>query len=241
MSNGDATGNGRGQRLQPRPVRILHWLNAIAILVMIGSGWTIYNDQPLFSWLRFPQILSLGGEPATSFKLHGDGGFGGALLWHFAAMWLLVLNGFVYLGYGFATGHFRRKFLPIRLVDVVAQARAALHFRLPHDDIRTYNAVQKLLYVGILLAIVVQVVAGLGLWKPVQFSALVWLCFGFQGIRLVHFLGMMVICAFLLVHVALALIVPRTIVAMVTGGPTIEPPDQLPPRGVPLSPRAGAY
>ena len=189
---------------------------------MIGSGWTIYNGQPLFGALRFPEWLSIGGDGALSFKLNGDGGFGGALQWHFAAMWLLVLNGLAYLGYGIATGRFRSKLFPIRPREVVVEVGKALRFDLSHADITMYNAVQKLLYVGVILVVILQVTAGLALWKPVQFSGLVWLMGGFQGVRLVHFLGMAAICGFLTVHVLLALIVPRTLVAMVTGGPEVE-------------------
>jgi thiosulfate reductase cytochrome b subunit len=209
------------QRLHPLPLRIMHWLNAIAMLMLIGSGWTIYNGQPVVPAIRFPEWLGLGGDPAVSFRLNGDGGFGGALQWHFAAMWLLVLNGLAYLGYGVTTGRFRRKFLPIRLREVIEEIARALRFDLSHADITVYNAVQKLLYVGVILVIVLQVAAGLALWKPVQFSGLVWLMGGFQGVRMVHFLGMAAIVGFLGVHVLLALIVPRTIVAMVTGGPRI--------------------
>lgn len=215
-----------GRKLHPLPLRIMHWLNALAILILIGSGWTIYNAQPVVPTIRFPEWLSIGGEPSVAFKLNGDGGYGGALQWHFAAMWLLVLNGLAYLAYGVVAGRFRAKFFPIRPAEVIADIRKALRFDLRHDDVTVYNAVQRLLYVGVILAIIVQVAAGLALWKPVQFSNLVWLMGGFQGVRMVHFLGMDAICLFLGVHILLALIVPRTIAAMVTGGPEIarKPP-----------------
>lgn len=209
-------------KLHPLPLRIMHWLNAIAIVVMIGSGWAIYNDNPVFGWIRFPQLLTIAGDPEVSVKLNGDAGFGGALQWHFAAMWLLVINGIAYLVYGFATGRFRRKLVPIRPREVWDQLLLALQFRLKHDDIKRYNAVQKLLYAGIIVVLIVQVVAGLALWKPVQFSRLAALFYNFQGIRLVHFLGMVAIVLFVIIHVVLALIVPRTIAAMVTGGPDVD-------------------
>ena len=99
--------------IHPVWVRITHWINAIAMLVMIGSGWEIYNASPLFGF-PFPGSITLGGWLA------------GALLWHFAAMWLLAINGLVYLALGFATGRFRRKLLPIRPGEVIADAKAAL-------------------------------------------------------------------------------------------------------------------
>ncbi|BAT58584.1 formate dehydrogenase-O subunit gamma [Variibacter gotjawalensis] len=204
------------RRLHPLPVRLMHWINAFAMIVMIGSGWKIYNDEVLFGWLHFPDWITIGGEAQ------------GALQWHFFGMWVLGLNGLAYLIYVFATGRFRRKLLPISLRALLADIGAALRFRLGHDDITHYNTVQKVLYAGILLVIVVQVISGLVVWKPVQFSELAFLFYDFQGARLVHFVGMALIVGFLLVHVALALLVPKTIGAMVTGGPSVPDSDQEP-------------
>jgi thiosulfate reductase cytochrome b subunit len=198
-------------------VRITHWLNAAAVVVMVMSGWRIYNNEPVLRWLRFPEALTLGGDPQISFRLNGDGGFGNALLWHFAAMWLLAVNGLVYLGYAFASGRLRRRLLPIRLRELWQEIVAALRLRLAHDDLSRYNAVQKLLYLGVILALAVMVLSGLAIWKPVQFAPLVALCGNFQGARIVHFTGMSLIVAFVVVHVALALLVPRTLLAMLTG------------------------
>jgi thiosulfate reductase cytochrome b subunit len=137
-------------------------------------------------------------------------------------MWLLMLNGLCYLIYGFATGRFRRKLFPVSPGEVIATVRDALRFKLGHDDITHYNAVQKLLYIGVIVVIVVQVLSGLAVWKPVQFSELATLFYSFQGSRIVHFIGMALICGFLIVHVALALLVPKTIGAMITGGPVVD-------------------
>jgi thiosulfate reductase cytochrome b subunit len=199
-----------GKPLHPLPVRLMHWINALAMILMIGSGWKIYNDEVLFGWLHFPEWMTIGGEAQ------------GALQWHFFAMWLLMVSGLCYLIYGIVTGRFRRKLFPIRPREVLSNIRDAMRFRLSHDDLTRYNAVQKLLYTGIILVIVVQVLSGLAVWKPVQFSELASLFYSFQGSRLVHFIGMAAIVAFLVVHVVLALIVPKTIGAMITGGPTVE-------------------
>ena len=147
---------------------------------------------------------------------------GGALQWHFAAMWLLVVNGLVYVTLGLVSGRFRRKLLPIWPRQIIAEAIAALRFRLKHDDITHYNAVQRIMYVGIILIGIVQVLSGLAIWKPVQFQSLLVLFHDFQTARLAHFVGMTAICAFLVVHVLLALVVPKTIVAMITGGPKVR-------------------
>jgi thiosulfate reductase cytochrome b subunit len=211
-----------GARLHPWPVRIMHWLNALAIIVMIGSGWKIYNDEEIFGWLRFPDWATLGGDPGLSVELRGNSGYSGALLWHFAGMWLLVLNGLAYLGYGFATGRFRERLLPLRPREVLREFGLALRLNLRHGDITMYNAVQKLLYVGVILAAAVQVMSGLAIWKPMQLWWLAALFGDFQTARLVHFIGMSAIVLFLLVHVALALLVPRTLLAMITGGPRVK-------------------
>jgi thiosulfate reductase cytochrome b subunit len=190
--------------IHPRWVRICHWINALAILVMIGSGWQIYDASPLFGF-TFPPQFALGNWLA------------GALLWHFAAMWVVVTNGIVYITLGIVTGRFRRKLLPIRPRDVVADIKAALTFKLAHDDLSHYNAVQKVLYSGVIIAGIVIVLSGLSIWKPVQFQELTTLFGGYDVARYVHFIAMAAIVGFLVVHVALALIVPKSLRAMITG------------------------
>ncbi|MGC1236938.1 MAG: cytochrome b/b6 domain-containing protein, partial [Xanthobacteraceae bacterium] len=144
------------------------------------------------------------------------------LQWHFFGMWIFVLNGIAYLSYGIATGRFRRKLFPISVTGFIATVGDALRFRLSHDDLTHYNAVQKILYLGVMLIGILIVISGLALWKPVQFSELANLFGSFQNIRLVHFFCMTAIVAFILVHVTLALLVPRSLVAMLTGGPVVE-------------------
>jgi thiosulfate reductase cytochrome b subunit len=187
----------------------MHWLNVLAMLMMIPSGWGIYNDSVIFGWLHFPASLRLGTWAAES------------LLWHFAGMWLLVVNGLAYLIYGIATGRLRERMLPIRITDIVQTVRETLRFHLAHEDLTIYNGVQKVLYIVVILAGISQVVTGLAVWKPVQFSGLVGLLGGFQSARLLHFIGMAVIVGFVIVHVALALLVPQTLWAMLTGGPRL--------------------
>jgi thiosulfate reductase cytochrome b subunit len=216
--------------VHPPAVQIAHWLNVVAIFIMVGSGWHIYDNVPIFPWLTFPKWATIGGDPELTYKLHGDVGFGNALLWHFAAMWLLVVNGLFYVGYGLLSGRFYRKFLPISPREVVKDLRDALTFKLQHADISVYNAVQKLMYVGVLGVLGLIVLSGLAIWKPVQLQVLTALFGGFQGARLVHFLCMTAIVLFVLVHVTLALLVPSTLVAMFTGKANVgAPPTVLAP------------
>jgi thiosulfate reductase cytochrome b subunit len=137
-------------------------------------------------------------------------------------MWIFVLNGLAYIGYGIGSGRFRRKLFPISVPELFATVGDALQFRLRHDDLTHYNAVQKALYLGVMLVGVLIVISGLALWKPVQFSELADLFGSFQTIRLVHFLCMAAIVAFIIVHVTLALLVPRSLLAMLSGGPVID-------------------
>jgi thiosulfate reductase cytochrome b subunit len=195
----------QGPIIHPAWVRVTHWINALAILMMIGSGWQVYDASPLFSFIYFPSQFALGEW------------LGGALLWHFAAMWLLVINGIVYVTLGIATGRFRRKFFPIRPREVVRDIVAALRGKLSHDDLSVYNAVQRLLYVGVILAAVVIVLSGLSIWKPVQFKYLTDFFGGYDFARYVHFFAMASIVGFLTIHVALALLVPKSLRTMIIG------------------------
>jgi thiosulfate reductase cytochrome b subunit len=192
------------RNIHPLYVRITHWINALVMLMMIGSGWQIYNASPLFSF-TFPKAVALGGWLA------------GGLLWHFAAMWLLTVNGAVYVTLGIVLGHFRQRLLPISPAEVLRDLGAALSGRLRHDELERYNAVQKLLYVGILVTGVIIVASGLALWKPVQLRELAALFGGYEGARRVHFFAMTAIVLFLVVHVVMALLVPKSLRAMIRG------------------------
>jgi len=193
-----------GKVIQPAWVRAMHWTNAFAMVLMIMSGWQIYNASPLFDF-RFSHAITLGDW------------LGGALLWHLAAMWLLMVNGLVYLIVGLATGRFRKKLLPITPTGVISDVKAALTFKLAHDDLTKYNYVQKLLYAGIIAVGVVIVLSGLSIWKPVQLYWLSALFGGYEIARYVHFICMSLIVAFLIVHVVLALLVPKSLRAMIIG------------------------
>jgi thiosulfate reductase cytochrome b subunit len=193
-----------GKAIQPGWVRVMHWINAVAIVLMIMSGWQIYNASPLFNF-TFSHSITLGGW------------LGGAIQWHLAAMWLLMVNGLCYLVLGFATGRFRRKLLPLSPSGVLHDTKAALTGKLSHDDLSKYNQVQKLLYSGIIVVGVLIVLSGLSIWKPVQLQYLTALFGGYDIARYVHFTMMALICAFLVVHVALALLVPKSLRAMIIG------------------------
>ncbi len=194
----------KSKTIQPGWVRVLHWINAVAMVIMIMSGWQIYNASPLFDFI-FPRSITLGGW------------LGGGIMWHLAGMWLLVINGLLYVTLGIVTGRFRKKLLPISASGVVGDTKAALTGKLSHADLSTYNQVQKLLYVGILIVGVLIVLSGLAIWKPVQFQYLTAVFGGYDAARYVHFVMMASIVGFLVIHVALALLVPKSLRAMIIG------------------------
>jgi thiosulfate reductase cytochrome b subunit len=190
--------------VHPLVVRITHWLNVLAVLVMITSGWQIYNASPLFPF-SFPDAITLGGWLA------------GALQWHFAALWLLVLNGVVYVSYGILSGHFRRKLLPISPRAVAHDIREALRGRLAHDNLAVYNAAQRAAYLALIVCLALLVASGLAIWKPVQLHWLAALMGDYEGARYVHFFAMSAVAFIVVVHVLMVILVPRTFPSMFTG------------------------
>jgi thiosulfate reductase cytochrome b subunit len=190
--------------IHPLIVRVTHWVNAFAILIMVTSGWRIYNASPLFPF-RIPNELTLGGWLA------------GALQWHFAAMWLLVLNGIVYVTYGIVSGHFRRKLFPLTPHAIWHDVREALRGKLAHEDLTMYNAAQRAAYLAILFCLIVLVVTGLTIWKPVQFQEIAAIMGGYEGARFLHFGAMALMVFIVLVHIVMVILVPRTFPTMFTG------------------------
>jgi thiosulfate reductase cytochrome b subunit len=190
--------------IHPAWLRITHWINVIAVLILILSGWQIYNASPIFAF-RFPASVTLGGWLA------------GGLLWHFAAMWLLVANGLFYLGFNIATGRIARKFFPLRPRELLRDLVLVLKGKLSHDDLRKYNALQKLAYLFVIVDLFVIVCSGLVVWKSVQFSLLRELVGGYDNARVIHFAGMSALVAFIAVHVVMVALVPKTLLLMIRG------------------------
>ncbi|MFJ3372157.1 cytochrome b/b6 domain-containing protein [Pseudomonas sp. NPDC086251] len=188
----------------PRWLRLTHWLNALAVLVMVTSGWRIYNASPLYDF-SFPKSITLGGW------------LGGALQWHFAAMWFLAANGLVYLLINLFSGRLKRRFFPVSPSGVLHDLGAALRGRLEHADLSHYNQVQRLAYLFVMVDIALLVISGLVLWKSVQFPLLRELLGGYEGARQVHFIAMSLLVAFVAVHLVMVTLVPKTLLAMIVG------------------------
>jgi thiosulfate reductase cytochrome b subunit len=191
--------------IQPIWVRITHWINALAVVLMVMSGWQVYDASPIFPALQFPPAITLGGW------------LGGALLWHFAVMWLLVANFLVYVGLNLASGRLRRKLLPLTVRSLAADIVAAVRGRLTHGDLSVYNSIQKLAYLVVIVDIALLVLSGLAVWKSVQFPLLRTLMGGYDNARVVHFVCMSVLVAFFAVHVVMVALVPRSLLLMIRG------------------------
>ncbi|RQT38859.1 DUF4405 domain-containing protein [Burkholderia cepacia] len=204
-ATGRETATPPARPIHPLWVRASHWLNALAAILMVLSGWRIYDASPIYPPFVFPHGITLGGW------------LGGALQWHFAAMWLLVGNGLFYLAMSIATGRLARKMLPVTPASIWRDVRAALGGRLSHDDLSVYNAVQRAAYLTAIVDLVVLVLSGLTIWKSVQFPLLRELFGGYDNARVVHFWAMSLLVAFVVVHVAMALLVPRSLLAMLRG------------------------
>ncbi|HEX3575550.1 MAG TPA: cytochrome b/b6 domain-containing protein [Rhodopila sp.] len=202
-------------------VRVTHWLMALAILALIGSGWRIYNASPIFDF-RFPEMFTLGGDVEQALALHNDPGVASAIAWHFAAMWLLALSYLGFVLWNTLSGHFWRDFLPVGPRSFWRDFSAALRFRLDHR-LGEYNAVQRVAYWGVLGAVAMMLLSGAAIWKPVQTYPLETVFGGFQGARIVHFMFMAAIALFIVIHVALVILVPKTFVAMTLGRASAEP------------------
>lgn len=187
--------------VHPRYVRICHWVNALAILLMVTSGWRIYNASPIFNFL-FPKYITIGGW------------LGGGLLWHFAAMWILVINALIYLMVNMLSGRMQSKFFPLRPRELFNDLRDALLLKLHHSDLTHYNTVQKAAYLSVMLGIFIAIISGLAVWKSVQFPLLRELMGGYDNARVVHFLAMTFIVSFVLIHLLMVALVPATLKTM---------------------------
>ncbi|WP_226418278.1 cytochrome b/b6 domain-containing protein [Dechloromonas denitrificans] len=190
--------------VHPLWVRITHWINACAVVILVMSGWRIYNASPFFGF-AIPGQATLGGW------------LGGAILWHFAAMWVLVGNGLLYLVCSLISGRLQRKFFPLSLRALWADLLAAGQGKLSHAELSHYNMVQRAAYLFVMLDSVLLVLSGLVLWKSVQYPILRELLGGYEAARRVHFVAMSGLVIFTGIHLGMVAVVPRTLLAMIRG------------------------
>lgn len=208
------------RRPQPLLIRITHWINVPAFTVMAMSGLQIWIAYPFFGPLGAQwDWVPLAGWIPPAWMRAGQW-LAGARHLHFAFAWLLVVNALVYLVYLGASGEWRRRlFWPPR------DARSAVHQLLYYLRVRErapakdlYSGLQRAAYTSAIILGVLEVLSGFALWKPVQLRWLAALFGGYDGARVVHFLALIGLLGFLVVHVLVAVVHWRRSVAMITGG-----------------------
>jgi len=200
-------------------VRITHWVNALALTIMVGSGLRIFNAYPRFArrgetfccypfaGRRIPASLTFGGWLA------------GARNWHFAMMWVLVVNGFVYLAFIYLHGEWR-DLIPRRGVvrDVGEMVKFYLTIRKDHPRQGKHNALQRMAYFSMPIVGIIAVLTGIAIWKPVELAPFTDLMGGYVWARYWHFLSMLLLVILGVGHVFMVFTVdPYSIPAMITG------------------------
>jgi thiosulfate reductase cytochrome b subunit len=205
---------------QPWPVRLTHWVNVPALAVMAMSGLQILGAYPYMGprgemWEWWP----LQGWRAPDWLRLGDW-LAGARAWHFAAAWLLVGNAVIWLGYLVVSGEWRRRFFwpPRDTGPALRQLAFYLRLRREPPPVNLYNGLQRLAYTSALLLALVEVASGLVIYKPVQLGWLAVVFGGYDGARLVHFVGLVLLAGFVVTHVVMVLLHPRSLGEMITGG-----------------------
>jgi Ni/Fe-hydrogenase b-type cytochrome subunit len=186
----------------PYIVRVTHWLTAVSLFVLIGSGLQIFMAFPSFgpkipqeNFIEIPEAFRIGGWLA------------GALMWHFTFMWIFVATGVAYLIYQFASGRYRMVlFTPRDLPGVWPMVKHYALWRPEPPAIAPYNPLQKLAYTATILLGIASVATGLALFNPVQFSWLTWLMGGHSRARVWHFLAMCGFLAFIPGHLVMVVL-----------------------------------
>jgi Ni/Fe-hydrogenase b-type cytochrome subunit len=200
-------------------IRLTHWVNVVAIVVMAGSGLRIFNAYPGFG--RPGEQFSLypwQGRPIPAWLTFGRW-LGGARHWHFAMMWLLVANALLYLGFLFLHGEWR-DVVPRRgdARDAVEMIRFYLFVRKDHPHQGKHNALQKSAYFAMPILGAIIVLSGLAIWKPVTLGFLTALFGNYKWARFVHFVAMVLLLVLALVHVFMVFAVdPYSLRSMITG------------------------
>ena len=200
-------------------VRLTHWINAVAVSIMITSGLRIFNAYPAFArrgetFCCYP----FEGKAIPAWMTFG-GWLAGARNWHFAMMWVLVVNGLIYLGFIYLHGEWRD--LAPRRGDIRNMAQMLkfyLFLRREHPHQGKHNALQKETYFLFPILGALTVLSGLAIWKPVQLAPLTQLLGGYVWARYWHFLAMLAITGLALIHIIMVFAVdPYSLRAIVLG------------------------
>ena len=208
------------KRPQPLLIRITHWVNVPVLAVMAMSGLQILRAYPYFG----PQGERWGWVPLQGWMspdwMRAGQWLAGARHLHFLFAWIFVVNAIVYLAYLIASREYKRRlFWPPRDTRPLFQQIAVyLRIRKEAPPVDLYNSLQRQGYTTCLVLALLEVLSGFALWKPVQLSWLAAMFGGYDGARVVHFLALLGLVLFVVVHVIMVLVHPKSLGEMVTGG-----------------------
>ena len=198
---------GKREFQHPLLIRLTHWVNFIALAIMITSGLRIYNASPIWNF-SMPGFLTLGGWLA------------GARMWHFFGMWLFAVNGAAWFLYNVLSRHGRQTTL-FRWKDVSGVKPMILYYlrvRREHPPAGKYNPLQKLAYTSIPFAGLGSVLTGMSLYWPVQFGPLASLFGGYDTARIWHFIFTAGFTLFFMGHILMVIIAGwSNFVSIITG------------------------
>jgi len=225
--------------------RILHWVNALCVFLVLMSGLQIFNAHPRLYWGEYgantdPVFIQIGSGHAPGQKafpqwvtIPGWQDLAGGRRWHFFFAWVLVFNSALYLLVSFASGHVRRDLLPTRAE--ISPAHLARdfwnHLRLKFPfgaAARHYNSLQKLAYLGVIFGLApMMLITGLTMSPGIDAAApwLLDLLGGRQSARTLHFLTAMLIVLFIVIHLAMVLLAGplNELRSMITGRFEVPP------------------
>jgi Ni/Fe-hydrogenase b-type cytochrome subunit len=201
-------------------VRVTHWVNAIALTLMVGSGLRIFNAYPAFA-RKGEQFCCYPFEnKAIPDALTFGGWLGGARHWHFAMMWVLALNGLVYLTFIYLHGEWR-DLVPRRgdARDALAMIKFYLFVTKKHPVQGKNNTLQRMTYFFLPILAILAVLTGLAIWKPVQLGWITALFGGYVWARYWHFMTMLALVVVSFAHIFMIFAVdPYSLQSMFTGG-----------------------
>ena len=218
----------------PLWLRAMHLMNFVLIGILLRSGWEMLSSLPRLwwrndcapgtEWLRFTKrklpkeegvYTSLMDERSLSplIGLPGKKNIGLGRHWHALGTTLWLINGIAYVVLLFATGLWRR-IIPTSW-DIIPEAWDSfvvyIGFGTPAiEHFQPYDALQMLGYTFIIFIVApLMILTGIAMAPAVRsrFPWFVKALGGHQGARSLHFIGMVIMTLFIIMHVTLVFMV----------------------------------
>lgn len=216
--------------------RVTHWINALALALLLMSGLQIFNAHPALYWgdiSTFDAPLFAPGEFPGWATIPSYQSLAAGRLWHFFFAWVLVINGLAYLLASLASGHLGRDLVPTRAGLAGIGRSIAEHVRLHFprgEEARRYNVIQQLAYLAVIFGLLPLVILTGLCMSPQLNAAFPWgpeLFGGRQSARTLHFLAASGLFGFFIVHIVMVVLsgLWNNIRSMITGRYSIEVED----------------